>query len=65
MPLKTTLEVIRGDNVTRYNGNNPQGGRQSRQPVRESKAVKITAWRKAKANKAYQEKAYARRYLDA
>ncbi len=64
--LKVTQEVIGGDVVTRYNGNNPsRSGQAGGRPTTWGKKKKIIAWRKAQAWRQYQEKAYAEEYLDA
>ncbi len=54
MPLRVTLELIGGDVVTRFNGNNPQGARERRREESprppSKKQAQITAWRKRKAS---------------
>ena len=53
MGLKVTKEVIDGDDVTRYNGNNPSGGRErGREAVPKSgksQTYKRHAWKGRKA----------------
>ncbi len=65
MPLRVTREVIGGVVVTRYNGNNPQGTRETGYKVRreEIRRQKITASQKSAARKRFQEAKYRRRYL--
>ena len=64
MGLRPTIEVINGEQITRYNGNNPAPTSASRDPavyakLASSRVVQITAWRKKKAKEAE----YVRRYL--
>ncbi len=52
MGIKVTTEVIKNDLVTRFNGNNPTGGRQvtrARNKEAYGKKEKIIRWRKARA----------------
>ena len=59
---RTTVEVINGAAVTRYNGNNqtaPAGEAFVARKRQWYRSKKITAWRKKKA----QEARYERRYL--
>ena len=66
MGLKVSVEVINGQAVTRFNGNNPSTSNFRGSTWETSnKSAKITAWRKAKAAKrASREWTYARKYLD-
>ena len=64
MGNKVTKEVINGQDVTRFNGNNCTSSRDSRPTggfLKVGRSAGITAWRKRKA----QEALYTRRYLDA
>ncbi len=64
MGLRTTEEVINGEAVTRFNGNNsytPGRVRQGATPKPRDKKGRITAWRK---HKAAQEALYERTYLN-
>ncbi len=64
MPLRLTKEVIDGDYVTRFNGNNLKGSRSRGDPGRGAERLeKERTWHKAKARKRTKEKEYARRYL--
>jgi len=61
MSNRVSQVVINGNSVTRFNGNNPSGGRQAGRPARleaYGKKAKIIEWRKKKA-----EAEYTRRYL--
>lgn len=68
MGLREEKVVIGHDLVTRFNGNNPKGGRESRRPAlfeAYGKKKKIIEWRKAKAWTRYQERKYEEEYLNA
>lgn len=68
MGLRVEKVVIGNDLVTRHNGNNPSGGRQTGgQEIRPAygKKKNIIDWRKAKAHRHAAEKEYTRRYLSA
>ncbi len=67
MGLKTTVEVIGGVHVTRFNGNNPKGGRQTGRAEVSRGLRRAPSWVKAKARAQATRKAkeaeYERRYL--
>ena len=65
VPLRVTKEVIRGVNVTRYNGNNPSGSRaaSSAWDRKTDTRERIKNWQKKAAKRRAREKTYARRYL--
>ena len=64
MPLRVTKEVICGDVVVRYNGNNAGGGDRAGTAVRpEGRADWITKSKKKAAKRRAAEATYRWRYL--
>ena len=63
MPLRADKVVIGDDVVTRFNGNNPTGGRESGRPGLRQAPVWVQKKAQAAARRRQAEAVYRRRYL--